>query len=46
MNRLNAYETEKCIPANPSTSMQESPEEMEDEKGEPAGMFDQLIPLS
>ena len=43
MNRLNAYETEKCIPANSSTSVQESTEEMEDEKRDLAGMFDRLI---
>ena len=42
MNRLNAYETEKCIPANSSTSVQESTEEMEDEKRELVGMFDRF----
>lgn len=44
-DRLNAYETEKCVSANSSTSVQEFSSEMENEKREFIGMFESL-PLS
>lgn len=43
--RLNAYETEKCVSANSSASVQEFSSEMENEKRELIGMFESL-PLS
>lgn len=42
MNRLDAYKTEKCVPANPSTSVQELSLEMENEKRKLTGTFASL----